>query len=154
MQTADDDSEHIAECDWDCGFVGTQQEVDQHERSCPDKLAATAWRQATVSSRVSVCASVLGTSALTVVSELRVWAVNERADSREHQWMSQRVTPWTARGCRQAGRTRRNTKHQTNLVCDATEVWPRSPNASSVFSCKQTCRMQDSSHAALILPCA
>ena len=126
-EAADDDSEHVAECDWDCGFVGTQQEVDQHERSCPGKLAATAWRQATVSSKVAVdlCASVLGTSALTVVSALRIWAVNERADSREHQWMSQRATPWTARGCRQAGRTRRD-----KLACDATEVWPRSSNGS------------------------
>jgi hypothetical protein len=51
MQAADDDSEHVAECDWDCGFVGSLQQVDQHELSCPSKVAATAWRQAMVSSR-------------------------------------------------------------------------------------------------------
>ena len=40
----------LAECDWDCGFVGSAVEVEEHEKNCASMLAATAWKEETVNS--------------------------------------------------------------------------------------------------------
>ena len=44
----------LYECDWDCGFCGTQKEVQQHEAECPAMMAGTAWKKETTISTRSV----------------------------------------------------------------------------------------------------
>lgn len=42
----------VHECDWDCGFCGTRDEVLQHESTCPAMHAGTAWKaQTSISTR-------------------------------------------------------------------------------------------------------
>jgi len=37
----------VQECDWDCGFTGTPDEVAEHEKTCEAMLLATAWKRTT-----------------------------------------------------------------------------------------------------------
>jgi hypothetical protein len=39
------------ECDWDCGFIGTPDEVALHEQNCEAMLLSTAWKHDTALSR-------------------------------------------------------------------------------------------------------
>lgn len=50
---ADAGQGHLAECDWDCGFVGSSQEVEEHETRCPDMRDDTAWKEQTVTWSIS-----------------------------------------------------------------------------------------------------
>lgn len=34
----------LQECDWDCGFVGTMDQVVTHERTCPAMALASSWK--------------------------------------------------------------------------------------------------------------